>query len=120
MLTGISPLDQKISDKVAKQLEAEHTFSLVSAAWLKTKGGCTAYYQAQIEHTLNSDLLPAIGRRPIKDIKAAEIPKVLKDVEGRGTPVVAINIKQWCSAIYDFAVQNLLAEHNPVSVLKGV
>lgn len=117
---GIPPLTQQVSDKVTKQLEAQYTFSAVSAAWLKTKGGCTAYYQAQIEHALNSDLLPAIGKRPIKDIKAAEILKVLKNVEGRGAPVVAMNIKQWCSAIYDFAVQNLLAEHNPVSVLKGV
>ena len=120
VLAGIAPLTQQVSDKLTKQLEAQHTFSSVSAAWLKTKVGCTAYYQAQIAHALNSDLLPAIGKRPIGDIKAAEILKVLKDVEGRGAPVVAMNIKQWCSAIYDFAVQNLLAEHNPVSVLKGV
>lgn len=120
VLAGISPLTQQVSDKLTKQLEAEHTFSSVAGAWLKTKVGCTAYYQAQIEHALNSDILPAIGKRPIKDIKAAEILKVLKGVEARGAPVVAMNIKQWCSAIYDFAVQNLLAEHNPVSVLKGV
>lgn len=117
---GIAPLTQQVSDMLAKQLQAEHTFSSVSAAWLKTKSGCTAYYRAQIEHALNSDLIPVIGKRPIKDIKAAEILKILKDVEGRGAPVVALNIKQWCSAIYDFAVQNLLADYNPLSVLKGV
>ena len=118
---GVHPLIQQKADKLHALLESEDTFKAVASAWIAGKEhGWTAYYGKQIKTAFKLDVYPAIGGLPIRNVKAPHVLGILKKVEGRGAPVVAINIKQWCSQVFRYAVANLKAENDPTAVLKGV
>lgn len=118
---GMHPLVQQKADKLHAMLESEDTFKAVASAWIASKeNGWTAYYGKQIKTAFKLDVYPAIGDLPIKGVRAAHVLAILKKVEGRGAPVVAINIKQWCSQVFRYAVANLKAENDPTAVLKAV
>ena len=118
---GMHPLVQQKADKLHALLESEDTFKAVASAWIAGKeNGWTAYYGEQIKTAFKFDVYPAIGGMPIRNVKAPHVLAILKKVEGRGAPVVAINIKQWCSQVFRYAVANLKAENDPTAVLNGV
>lgn len=118
---GMHPLAQKKADKLESWLEADDTFKAIASAWIAGKeAGRTPYYCHQIKTAMVNDVYPAIGGLPIKGVKPAHILAILKKVEARGAPTVAINIKQWCSAVFCYAVANLKADYDPTAVLKGV
>ena len=118
---GKHPLAQKKADKLETSLEAEDTFKAIASAWIKTKeASCSPYYCRQIKTAMANDVYSAVGSLPIRSVKPAHILALLKKVEARGAPVVAINIKQWCSAVFCYAVANLRADYDPTAVLKGV
>ena len=98
-----------------------HTFAIVALGWTESKkGNWTAYYYSQVKRALDKDVNPTIGMLPIRAVTSPHILAILKSVEKRGAPVVAIQIKQWISAVYRHAAANLLADHDPTSVLKGL
>lgn len=118
---GMHPLTQQKADKLQALLDSEDTFEAVASAWIAGKeDGWTAYYGNQIKTAFKVDVYPAIGSLPIRNVKAQHVLAILKKVAGRGAPVVAINIKQWCSQVFRYAVANLKAENDPTAVLKGV
>lgn len=118
---GIHPLAQKKAVKLQKQFEVAHTFAIVALGWTESKkGNWTAYYYSQVKRALDKDVNPTIGMLPIRAVTSPHILAILKSVEKRGAPVVAIQIKQWISAVYRHAAANLLADHDPTSVLKGL
>ena len=118
---GKHPLAQKKAEKLETSLELEDTFKAIASAWIETKeASCSPYYCRQIKTAMANDVYSAIGNLPIRTVKSAHILALLKKVTARGAPVVAINIKQWCSAVFCYAVANLKADYDPTAVLKGV
>lgn len=117
---GLHPLAQQKADKHTAMLDAQDTFEALTRAWIAGKeAGWSPYYCGQIKAAMEKDVYPAIGGLPIKDVKAAHLLEVLKKVQARGAPVVAGNIKQWCSAVFTYAVANLKAENDPTAILRG-
>ncbi len=118
---GEHPLAKYIAEKLQITNDSENTFRAIAEAWIESKkAGWTAYYENQIKTVFESDVFPLIGGLPIKNVAASHILALLKKIEKRGAPVVAINAKQWCSAVFRYAVVNLKAENDPTAVLKGV
>lgn len=102
-------------------LASGNTFKSIATDWIaQKKKKWSAYYLLQVERGMRVDVYPEIGSIPIKQITAAHILKIIKDVESRGAPTVAILIQQWCSAIFSYAVVNLKADFNPVAAIRGV
>jgi hypothetical protein len=66
---------------------------------------------------MKCDVYPAIGSLPIRLVTAAHLLEILKRVEARGAETVALLIRQWCSAIFRYAVATLRAESDPASAV---
>lgn len=119
--TGVHPKARRDADKLVLQQSAANTFEAVANDWmaqdLKTS---TPYYVSQVRKSFTRDVFPAIGALPIKEVNAAHLLAILRTVEKRGAEVVAINIRQWCSAVFKYAIRNLLADQDPAAVLSGV
>ena len=64
-------------------------------------------------------MFPHIGRLPIRNVTAAHVLEIMRQVEARGAETVALTIRQWCSAIFRYAVTTLRAESDPAAALKG-
>lgn len=100
--------------------ENANTFKAVAQEWIaKKKGNWSAYYLRQVEHGMDTDLYPFIGRLPLRSITAYTILDVLNRVTNRGAATVAINLRQWCSAVFRYGVATLRADYDPVAALRG-
>lgn len=100
--------------------ENANTFKAVAEEWIgKKKGNWSAYYLKQVERGMEIDVYPFIGRLPLRSITASHILEVLNRVTGRGAPTMAINVRQWCSAVFCYGVATLRADYDPVASLRG-
>lgn len=117
---GIHPGQQRQTDKLATQAQHANTFAAVAREWIeKRKSNWTPYYLRQVERSMAADVFPAIGKMPIRLVTAAHLLGILKRVEERGAETVALLIRQWCSAIFCYAVSTLRADSDPAAALKG-
>lgn len=118
---GIHPKAQRDAEKLVVQLSAANTFEAVANDWIaQSLKSQTPYYVQQVRKAFARDVLPAIGALPIREVKPVHLLTILKAVESRGAPVMAINIRQWCSAVFKHAIRNLQADQDPAEVLSGV
>jgi integrase len=117
---GIAPRNQREADKLKSITLAADTFRAVAEEWIaKMKGTWSDSYRRQVETSLASDVYPAFGSLPIRQVSAQHILAVMKAVEARGAEHIAILIRQWCSQIYRYAASNLRADIDPAAALRG-
>jgi integrase len=117
---GTHPLHRRREEALEKASEAGNTFKSLAKDWIEqNKTRWSGHYLNQVEGTMAADVVPKIGSLPIRQIKAAHVLEILKAIEKRGAPTVAILAHQWCSAVFRHAVANLKAEFDPVAAIKG-
>jgi len=96
------------------------TFERVAREWLDTKRGkWTDRSLAQATHCIEQNAYPKIGRLPIRSVTAAHLLDLFKAMEKRGAETYAIQLRQWCSAIFRYAIITLRADADPAAALKG-
>jgi integrase len=77
------------ADRKEKRATNAHTFEAVARQWLKlleprvAKGLLAADTLKDATRILERDIFPALGTRPIADISAHELLRVLKEIEQR-------------------------------------
>lgn len=98
-----------------------NTFEYIAREWMAIKSKkWTANYLGQATACIESNAFPKIGSLPIRNITAAHLLEILREMEKRGAEVYAIQLKQWISAIFRHAVLTLRADTDPASALRGV
>jgi integrase len=116
---GIHPAHNRQALLVAQVAEGANTFEAVAREWVaQGRAKWTAYYLGQVERFLEVDVFPYIGTLPIRSVTAAHLLEIIKRVEKRA-PTVALLIRQWCSAVFRYAVATLRADGDPTTALKG-
>lgn len=117
---GVHPGHERARTRSNLIAENANTFETIAKEWIQgRKAHWSAYYLKQVESYLAGDVYPKIGRRPIRSINSADVLDVLNAVAGRGAEAAAINMRQWISAIFRFAVATLRAENDPAAPLRG-
>lgn len=96
------------------------TFEAVAREWLDRKRGkWSTYSHKQATSCLEQNAFPKIGRLPIRNVTAACLLEILQSMEKRGAETYALQLRQWCSAIFRHAVVTLRADADPAAALKG-
>lgn len=117
---GIDPTAERQATKQAKAIEGLtfetlarewHAFQI--PRWAKATADKSAAY-------LESDLLPDLGKRPIKAITRPELVALLRKIEDRGAHNVAKKVRQWLSQIFRFGLAKGVVEANPATDLDVV
>lgn len=117
---GVHPSHERKTAQLASHAENANTFEAVASEWIeKTKAGSSAYYRQQIERVFKADVYPTIGKLAIRKVTAAHILKIMRNVESRGAPVVAANLRQWCSGVFRYGVATLRLDVDPAAALRG-
>lgn len=117
---GIHPAAHRKAARLVGAIAAGNTFAVVSREWIdQNRSKWTPYYLAQVETVLTDDVFPHVGKLPIKTVHASQLLAILRRVANRGAPTIAILIRQWCSAIFRYAVATLRADADPSAALKG-
>lgn len=117
---GVNPSHRRQIDRLAVREANANTFEAVAEEWIAKKADrWTPYYQGQVRGFLKRDAYAYIGKLPIREVTAAQLLEIVRRVEGRGAISVALAIRQWCSAIFRYAVATLRADHDPAAALRG-
>ena len=117
---GIHPAQHRRASRLVTATEAANTFEAVAREWIEqNRAHWSAYYARQVETVLTGDVFPEIGGLPIRAVTSAQLLAILKEIEKRGAPSIALLVRQWVSAIYRYAVATLRADVDPASALRG-
>jgi integrase len=116
---GIHPAHHRHAQRAAQIYANRNTFAAVAADWINQhREKWTAYYLRQVERFLEADVYPYIGTLPIRSVTPAQLLELVKRIEKRA-PTVALLVRQWCGAIFRYAMATLRADSDPTVVLKG-
>ena len=110
----------KKEQKRQEIMRASNTFEAVAREWYEQqRHRWTAKHAKKLISSLESNIFPALGNRPIAEITAPELLDVLRVIEHRGALVMARDVLQRCSAVFRFAIASCRAEKNPAADLQG-
>ncbi len=111
----------KREKKRAARLKAENSFeNLAREWWGNSKGHWTPDHAKRIIESLENEVFPALGHRPITEITSPEVLDVVRAVERRGVLETASRVQQRIKSVFRFAIQTGQAAYNPSAELAGV
>jgi integrase len=119
---GVHPSHKRQSERAAQQEANENTFKAVSLLWFeqtRKRKGWTDYYANQITKAFEADVYPYIGSLPISLVGPDHIESILERITDRGANTVALLVRQWCSAVFRFAIRKRKASNDPTIAFKG-
>ena len=116
---GIHPAHNRQALRVAKIAEGANTVEAIAREWIeKNKARWSPYYLHQVEGSLEDDVFPYVGTLPIRSVSSAHLLEIVRRIEKRA-PTVALLVRQWCRAVFRYAVATLRADGDPTVALKG-
>ena len=116
--SGIDPGEARKAEKIA-QAGAE-SFEAIAREWhAKFSPGWVASHGDRILRRLEKDVFPWLGKRPVGEIKAAELLSVLRRIESRGALETTHRTMQNCGQVFRYAVATGRAERDPTGDLHG-
>lgn len=120
---GINPARErkrKTEERINEQLHEQNTFQVIANEWLdKQVENWSANHAAAVVKSLNRNVFPQIGSRPIKEITTPELEQMMKQVEKRGALEMARKVLQRVNSIFVYADRTGKVTHNPAASLKG-
>lgn len=119
LANGIDPGEVRKAQKAA-QTEQETTFEVVAREWYaKNEAGWSPTHAVMVKTRLEKYVFPEIGGRPIAEIKAPEVLKLVHALEARGVIETAYRTKVICGQVFRYAVATGRADGDPTAALKG-
>jgi NADH dehydrogenase/NADH:ubiquinone oxidoreductase subunit G len=117
---GEDPGAVKKAAKVQAATEARNTFEAVAREWLGHQSASWDRGHAErVRKTLEADVFPVLGGRPLVHIKPRDVVAVVKAIERRGAGEVADRVLNRVRAVFRYAVAHELIEMNPMSELRA-
>lgn len=111
----------KREKKRASRLKAENSFeNLAREWWTNSKGRWNPDHAKRVMDSLENEVFPALGHRPITEITPPEVLDVVRTVERRGVLETASRVQQRIKSVFRFAIQTGQAAYNPSAELAGV
>lgn len=116
---GVDPSVHRKAQKQAKADACASSFEVVTREWLaKQKKVWEDSHAEKVIRRFERDVFPWLGKRPIGEIKAFELLKVLQRIEARVVET-AHRAKQNCGQVFRYAVATGRAERDITVDLKG-
>ena len=116
---GADPGELKKAAKTQADTDARNTFEGVAREWIgHQSGGWTAGHTERVRKTLEADVFPLLGRKPLAQIKPRDVVAVVKAIEWRGAGEVADRVLNRVRAVFRYAVAHELIDANPMSELR--
>ena len=118
---GFDPSVKKRERARELKLAAANSFETVARDWHATMSPkWTPHHADDVIESLEKDIFPALGQRPIADLKAPELLEAIRKIEKRGAIDIAQRVRQRCSAVFAYAIGSGFVENNPIAGMKGI
>ena len=110
---------QRIRSKATVNSEPEPsgpTFEAVAREWYDlNKGQWTYTHSGDVLRSLEKDIFPGLGDKPIASLDAPTTLGELRKIEARGAVETARRIRQRMSAVFAYAIASGIATHDPAA-----
>ena len=117
---GIDPGHERKAVKAAGEDRAANSFAVIAEEWLAKQAARMAPATlAKTRWTFDDLLFPWIGSRPIAEIDAPELLKLLRRIEERGAHETAHRTKQRAGQVFRYAIATGRTKHDPTTDLRG-
>ena len=115
MQAGADPGQMRKDSKAKATFESDNTLGAVANEWLNHQSArWAAVTLDRIRASLEADIFPTLGARPIANIKPGEVMTAVKKIEARGAADQAGRVLQRVKSIYRWAVIHERIESNPM------
>ena len=116
---GIDPSAHKRATKHAQTDQATNSFEIVAREWhTKEIPHWSESHSKRVLRSLEKDLFPSLGKRPISDISSPELLQTLRKIESRGAIETSHRVKQIAGKVFRYGVSTGRAERDPSGDLK--
>ena len=116
----IDPSEARRARKHSNASMAKNTFLAIATEWISKKAaGWSTSHKSRVQRSLENDIFPMLGQRPVSGIKATEILDTLRKIETRGAIETAHRALSQCGQIMRYAVQTGRAEYDACQNLRG-
>lgn len=110
---GINPAHNRKADRIRRENESANTFEAVARKWLVLRDWEEITKKRRLK-MLERVVFPDIGALPVRQITPLHILDILKRANKNNGASVKDEAKRTMSAVFEFAVANLLADTDPV------
>src|SRR5690606_15125254 len=118
---GVDPSAQKKAEEQAQRVAHLHTFEAVSRAWMgKHARTWSSSHATRTRRRFEQHVFPWLGKRPIRDVRRADMRDVLRRIEKTGRIETAHRVLQLSNAVFEYANHEEIVEHNPCRGLSEV
>ncbi len=117
---GLDPSQARKEAKEQAEALAENSFEAVAREWIAGQQNCwsEANTTTVLRH-LENNVFPWLGKRPVCEITAPELLKVLRRMEERGILETAHRIRATCGQVFRYAIATGKAERDIAADLRG-
>jgi len=118
---GNDPIAKRRAEKQQQKIDGENTFESIAKEWLEQqKGSWTSRHADDVIGSLEKDIFPEFGYKPIRDVQPLEILTAVRKIEKRGALDIASRVLQRVRSVFRYAVQTERITINPATELTGV
>ena len=115
LAAGVDPMAQRKDEKA----ENEHTFRHISSQWMEHwQDGKSPRHVDYVKRRMEADILPSLGARPMEEIEAPEIVKMVKAIEKRGARDIAKRSLETTGQIFRYAIAHGYCKRNPATEIR--
>ncbi|MEO6422841.1 MAG: integrase arm-type DNA-binding domain-containing protein [Candidatus Nitrotoga sp.] len=120
LANGTDPGAVKQAQKKHARIEVADSFEAISREWhaLNTPRWA-ANHAYDVLRSLEKEVFPIIGVRPIAEIDAPDVLDTIRKIEGRKAFDVAGRTLQRVRAVFAYAIASGRSRHNPAAEIKG-
>lgn len=119
LAAGVDPMAQRKAQKVARAFAVENSFAAVARLWWAGwKAARSDSHVTYVMRRLEADVFPVIGARPIAEIEAPELVRMVKLIEARGALDIAKRALQTTGQVFRYAIAHGLATRNPAADIR--
>lgn len=116
----LDPSAERKAAILRKKRVSENSFEAVAREWYaKQLHTWVPHHAADIRRRLESNIFPAIGRRPIAEIEAPELLAAVQKIEKRGAYDLAHRVLQVCGQVFRYGIATGRCKHDLSTDLRG-
>lgn len=116
---GLNPTHVKKMNMDRTREENADTFEALAIEWQAHNTQWTDGYRRQVKRVFDADLIPALGKMPIRKVTPPLVLDLLQGIRDRGAPSIAVLSRQWIGQMFRYAASTMRADTDPTQPLMG-
>ena len=110
---------ERKAKKNENNIASKKSFQTVAMLWLcHWRDGKSMRHADTVERRMNTDILPALGARPIDKIETSEVVKMVTDIQARGALDIAKRALETTGQIFRYGIAHGHTKYNPAAAIK--